>query len=77
MGAPIVIVVESYAACETLIKGATAKDLYSQLKKHRNKCFYMESVEKVTDQLHSIIEDDDVVLVQGAGNIGEVVKSLV
>ena len=75
--APIVIIVESYAACEALIEGATAKDLYHQLKKYRDNCFYVNQVEKVTDQLDSIVDNDDVVLVQGAGNIGEVVKNLI
>jgi UDP-N-acetylmuramate-alanine ligase len=37
----------------------------------------VDQVEKVTDQLDSIIDNDDVVLVQGAGNIGEVVKNLI
>jgi UDP-N-acetylmuramate--alanine ligase len=71
----VLLVAEVYAAGETPIPGADAKSLCLGLRQRGCSPVYVASPDEAIDLLPSIVEADDVILVQGAGNINRVAQA--
>ncbi len=71
-----------YPASELPIAGATSKELYQAIRsstdfiEKNNKCYLFESVADTFENLDSIVNDGDIVVVQGAGDIGSITNKL-
>jgi len=71
------LLLEVYAAGETPISGADSRSLCRTIRQHSNKePIFVASPEALPAALAQVIGEDDIVLTQGAGNIGAVVKTL-
>jgi len=73
----ILLLLDVYPAGEAPIAGATGKDLFQAIcaKDDKNK-YFIEEPEKLFDVLPSVLQDQDIVLTLGAGNIAGVAASL-
>lgn len=74
--ADIVILMRSYAASESPIDGAHALDLFNALKSKHPQCFYVDNHEEAKILVEQLVKAHDVVLVQGAGDIANLVSLL-
>jgi UDP-N-acetylmuramate--alanine ligase len=73
-----VLLLDIYSAGEDPIDGINSLGLYGSLKqKGFDSCDYIESFEHLESRLHEIAQNGDVILMQGAGNIGQMVPKLV
>jgi UDP-N-acetylmuramate--alanine ligase len=71
------LLLEVYPAGETPIAGADSRSLCRTIRQQSNKePIFVASPEALPAALAKIIQDGDLVLTQGAGNIGAVVKTL-
>ena len=71
------LLLEVYAAGETPISGADSRSLCRTIRQHSNKePIFVASAEALPATLAQVIGEGDIVLTQGAGNIGTVVKTL-
>ena len=71
------ILLETYAAGETPIEGALGADLHKQLGlKTSLDVSFAESIEDVPAMLEDIIDSGDLVITQGAGETGQLARSL-
>lgn len=71
-----------YAASELPLAGATSKELYQAIRTNEhyspsNKCYLLENINEALDNLGSIVQDGDIVVVQGAGDVGSITSTLV
>ena len=71
LGADVLILTDVYSAGESTIKGATSLELHHRLHCMRNQCYYVENFDKVEAMLGEFVKDNDVILIQGAGNVAE------
>jgi len=71
------IMLDVYSAGETLIPGADSRSLCSSIRK-RGKVdpLYVSDISEIPEVLKSILQDGDVLITQGAGNIGRISTSL-
>lgn len=74
--ADIVILMRSYAASEYPIDGAHAIDLFNTLTSKHPQCFYVDNNEEAKTLINKLTTAHDVVLVQGAGDIANLVSML-
>jgi UDP-N-acetylmuramate--alanine ligase len=66
----ILILAKIYPAREKEIKGVSSELIYKEYKKISSKSvFYIDEFEKIKDKLNSIIEEGDVIIFQGAGDV--------
>ena len=74
----ILVVSEVYPAGEDVISGATANDLCRSIR-NRGKLdpVFVQDIQTVPDALSHVIEEADVVLMVGAGNIGSLIQSMI
>lgn len=72
------LITDVYAAGEAVISGATAMDLCKSVR-HRGKIepVYVSQVTALPQTLASLVNQDDVVLMVGAGSIGAVIQHIV
>ena len=70
-----VILTETYSGGERKTK-FSSYFLYNKLKEHNIDCQYVKDIDKIPDKLKNLFENDNIVLVQGAGNISQVIKLL-
>jgi len=71
------LLLDVYAAGETPIAGADSRSLCRTIRQHSDKePIFVASPEALPAMLAQVIGEDDIVLTQGAGNIGAVVKTL-
>ncbi|MED5430208.1 MAG: UDP-N-acetylmuramate--L-alanine ligase [Pseudomonadota bacterium] len=70
-----VILTETYSGGERKTK-FSSYFLYNKLKEHNIYCQYVKDIDKIPDKLKNLFENDNIVLVQGAGNISQVIKLL-
>ncbi len=71
------LLLDVYAAGETPIAGADSRSLCRTIRQHTDKePIFVATPEALPAALAQIIKDGDLVLTQGAGNIGAVVKTL-
>lgn len=73
----ILLLTDVYAAGETPITGADSRSLCRTIR-HRGKLdpIWVSDVENITSILAGVLTDNDLVLVQGAGNIGKIARRL-
>jgi UDP-N-acetylmuramate--alanine ligase len=73
----VLILTEIYAAGEEPIAGADGRALCAAIRaRGKVNPVFIEDVEKLGDDLRSILQDGDLVLTMGAGSIGRVVSQL-
>ncbi len=73
-----VLLLDIYSAGESPIDGINSLALYGSLKqKGFEQCDYIENFEHLDSRLNEIAQEGDVILMQGAGNIGQMVPQLV
>ncbi len=73
----LLVLSEVYPAGEEVISGATANDLCRSIR-HRGKLdpVFVSDIQAVPAALAHVVEDGDVVLMVGAGNIGALIQSM-
>jgi len=73
----VLILLEVYAAGEAPIPGADSKSLTRSIRQRGFiEPIYVASPEDVPTVLRNVLQDDDVLLTQGAGNIGRLAQQL-
>lgn len=74
----LLLISEVYPAGETVISGATSNDLCRSIR-NRGKLdpVFVQDIHAVPESLQHVIEEDDVVLMVGAGNIGTLIQSMI
>lgn len=73
-----VLLLDIYSAGETPIDGINSLALYGSLKqKAFEPCDYIENFEHLDKRLNEIAREGDVILMQGAGNIGQMIPQLI
>ena len=71
------ILAEVYAASETPIPGADSRSLADRIRRHgQSTPLYAATPEAALELLLSVVDDDDVVAVQGAGDIDQLAAAL-
>lgn len=73
-GPDLVVLLDVYAAGEAAIPNFDSKALLQALRLRSGNGFYAESKEQLDELVKDILLDDDVVLVMGAGDVGQVAK---
>jgi UDP-N-acetylmuramate--alanine ligase len=72
------VLLPTYAASEALLEGATSEALFKQLMIVQHDCFsYLPNVNQLHEFLASYINDGDVLLFQGAGDVTKMAKRFV
>ena len=75
MGPDLVVLMDVYAAGETPIPMFDSKALLQALRVRGGYGFYADSLEQLDEIAKDILHDDDVLLVMGAGDVGQVSKN--
>jgi UDP-N-acetylmuramate--alanine ligase len=71
------IVTKIYAAGEAPIKGFSGKNLVKTIKKEKNiDPIYINSLEDSINIINQVVNDGDILLLMGAGDIGSFAKDL-
>jgi UDP-N-acetylmuramate--alanine ligase len=71
------IVTKIYAAGEEPIKGFSGKNLVKTIKKEKNiDSIYINSLEDSINIINQVVNDGDILLLMGAGDIGSFAKDL-
>jgi UDP-N-acetylmuramate--alanine ligase len=66
-----------YSAGETPIPGADSADLLKSIRlNNQSSPIHIEDKENLTQTLNEVIQDGDVLLLQGAGDIGSIAQKL-
>lgn len=73
-----VFLLDIYAAGEQPIDGVNSLALFGSLKLRQfNTCEYSESFEHLEEQLNAFVKDGDIILMQGAGSVGQMYQKFV
>ncbi|WP_040728015.1 UDP-N-acetylmuramate--L-alanine ligase [Thiomicrorhabdus sp. Kp2] len=75
MGPDLVILLDVYAAGEMPLPMFDSKSLLQALRLRGEHGFYADSLEQLDEIAKDVLHDDDVVLVMGAGDVGQVAKN--
>jgi len=75
--ADVLVLTEVYAAGEALIPGATGRDL-SRAVRARGQVdpVFIDDIEELPEVLRGLLDDGDILLIMGAGNIGAMAARL-
>jgi UDP-N-acetylmuramate--alanine ligase len=76
MYANIVVVTEIYPAHELPIPGVTGEALTKRIRKEQDNVFFQKNFDAITNFLKKTCRPNDIILVQGAGNINRIVERL-
>lgn len=71
------VITDIYAASEEPIEGVSGRDIYEKVLESGHRDAYYLPKDKIIDHLLKIIKPKDMVLILGAGDIGELVDELV
>lgn len=72
------LLLDVYAAGETLIPGADSKSLARSIRQRGQiEPIYVSDPQKLAELLHAQLQDGDMVITQGAGNIGVISRTLI
>ncbi|MBK2125141.1 UDP-N-acetylmuramate--L-alanine ligase [Fangia hongkongensis] len=71
----ILLLMDIYAAGEKPIEKITAKEIATHLASTQKNCYYTGDFNSVHCQLNNVIEENDIVLLQGAGDIAKLVNT--
>ena len=73
----VLLLMEVYAAGEKAIPGADSRNLCRSIRQRgKLDTVYVESAEALPQLLSSVLQENDILLTQGAGNIGNIANSL-
>jgi UDP-N-acetylmuramate--alanine ligase len=73
----VLLLIEVYAAGEDPIIAADSKSLARAIRVHgKLEPIYVEHIDELNHAIHAIVQNDDVVLVMGAGSIGKVAPGI-
>ena len=75
--ADVVILAEIYAAREINTTGVSAEDISKLMDQTKVKSFYLPTFEEIEDYLRSHLEEGDLCITMGAGNVTEIGPKLV
>ncbi|HHS99341.1 MAG TPA: UDP-N-acetylmuramate--L-alanine ligase [Thiomicrospira sp.] len=75
LGPDLVILLDVYSAGETPLPMFDSKALLQALRIRGANGFYADNLEQLNQIAADVLQDDDVVLVMGAGDVGQVAKS--
>lgn len=75
--ADIVIVTEIYAAHEIPIPGITGESLTKRISKEQEDVHFMPDFDDIVKFLKKIVQVNDIIVIQGAGNINQFAKRLI
>lgn len=70
------IIAKTYAAREKSLKGGTAKDLVVNLSKSGKEAIYFNNFKKIKKYLLKTIDEKQIILILGAGDIEELARSM-
>ena len=68
------ILLETYAAGEKEIKGATSKDIYSNILKKNKKVIYVKNIKDLSSNINQHIIKEKIIIFMGAGSISNIAK---
>ncbi len=72
------LLLDIYSAGEEPIEGINSLALYGSLKlRGFDKCDYIENFEHLESHLNDLVRDGDIILMQGAGSIGQMIPKLI
>ncbi len=71
----ILIIIETYPAGEKKIKGATSKDIFTNVSKYNKNAFHFVNTNKLNKFLSSYIEEKNTIIFMGAGSISNIAKN--
>lgn len=75
--ADIVIVTEIYSAHEIPIPGVSGESLTKRISKEQEDVHFMPDFDDIVNFLKKIIRKNDIIVIQGAGNINQIAKRLI
>ncbi len=75
-GVDVLILLDVYPAGEKAITGADARALARSLRARGLEPIYLDDAHKLNTLLPTLLADGDVVLAQGAGNVGQIARDL-
>ena len=68
------ILLETYSAGEKEIKGATSKDIYSNILKKNKKVIYVKNIKDLSSNINQHIIKEKIIIFMGAGSISNIAK---
>jgi UDP-N-acetylmuramate--alanine ligase len=72
------LMLEVYSAGEEPVPGADSRSLCRSIRQRgKNEPIFVESIDELPEALHHVLEDGDVLVTQGAGNVGSLAPSWV
>jgi len=75
--ADVLLLLDIYAAGEAPISGVSGESLFQAVRHHSHlNAHFVPTLEELPKTLHSVLQNDDIVLLQGAGNIESMVKEI-
>jgi UDP-N-acetylmuramate--alanine ligase len=77
MAADSVIITDIYPAHELPIPGVTAQALAIRIRKEQNEIYYEPDFDRIIKRLKRTVRPGDIVVIQGAGDINRIAKTLV
>ncbi len=72
----VLLLLDVYSAGEAVIEGADGPSLCRAISKHGKKPIYIEQLQDLPKMLSQVTEDNDILLLQGAGSIGSIAAEL-
>lgn len=73
----VVLILDIYSANETPIEGVNSQSLVTALREHKqNEVFYVGQNDQISNSLGQVLRDGDILMTQGAGDIGNIAKAL-
>jgi UDP-N-acetylmuramate--alanine ligase len=75
----VLVLVPVYPASELPLPGATSEDLFKVINNnsdYNNSAYFYGSFDELLKGLSIVVQDDDIVVIQGAGNISQIATSL-
>ena len=74
--ADVLVLLDVYAASETPDERGSAEVLCQALRQQNISPLFVPQIEQVSQQLHKILHSNDIVILQGAGSVGSLVRAI-
>ena len=72
-----IIITDIYAARETNTYGISSKDIITRIEKLGRKAYYISNFDDIIDFIKRNVQDNDIILTQGAGTVTKIAHKLV
>ena len=69
------ILLDTYSAGEKEIKGATSKDIYSNILKKNKRVIYVKNIKDLNSKINQHIIKEKIIIFMGAGSISNIAKN--